>query len=287
MPQSNEIFTDTELFVPHSPLALGVDTENAPSSLTPGQNASTQSRARFTPLTFALPTSAKPACSDTSSSSPHQESIPGPLCLTNISDLGLTDRQAVEKDCTRLESVPTLYRDAHSRGCLRALLNRVSDRLDEDMADHKPSSLLLDLPLQLRNRVYAFALVEEGEVSVTPGVLQPALLRTCSQSRGEALPLCYMDTRFTINIPNCDGSLDIHWARHLRLLKHHGFSNIGAVTVGCIYSGRPNWRNLIVWLRAVYDDGEAQRAATPPHSSRYLRFVDAAHSMLNDYLDQP
>lgn len=50
----------------------------------------------------------------------------------------------------------------------------------------------MDLPPELRNRIYRCALCKEGSIAVTQvGYDRPALLQTCKQARQEALGIYY------------------------------------------------------------------------------------------------
>ena len=79
---------------------------------------------------------------------------------------------------------------------------------------------LLELPAELRDRIWKFALFEAakdgyGRFKVDIGVLQdrivqprlePDLLRICHQIRKEALPIYLMNRCFLIHVYNCDSA---------------------------------------------------------------------------------
>jgi hypothetical protein len=67
----------------------------------------------------------------------------------------------------------------------------------------------LDLPPELRNMMYKFALVEgKGNViDITPQLKPPGLLAACRQIRQECLQIWYHQNTFSIKIYDCDASL--------------------------------------------------------------------------------
>jgi len=73
---------------------------------------------------------------------------------------------------------------------------------------------LLRLPAELRNAVWEYVLVEDGEIRITPDLKQPPLLLACRQVRGETLKLWYLGYYFDVNIYNLDAGLINAWAAH-------------------------------------------------------------------------
>ena len=77
-------------------------------------------------------------------------------------------------------------------------------------------STLLELPPEIRNAFYKFALVEDHYINITPDLTQPALLRTCHFCRTEALRIWYELNHFCIIITDCDTKILEAFDRHLR-----------------------------------------------------------------------
>ncbi|KAK5111957.1 hypothetical protein LTR85_011704 [Meristemomyces frigidus] len=147
---------------------------------------------------------------------------------------------------------------------------------------------LLALPPELRNKIYEYVLIDNaGVVVVTQATVQPPLLRTCTKVRSQALPIWYADNEFEVKIRDCDGSIYVKWLRHTRSIGSKGALR----RVAWILSGRPNWTNLMAWLREQYEG----RSDLQPEFSfsgnvelpDEWRFVIAAHDMLKDYSEKP
>ena len=111
------------------------------------------------------------------------------------------------------------------------------------------SSPFMDLPGELKNRIYFYSLVKPDNVEIT--VLnwpthQPALLKTCKQIRHEALSIFYNENKISANIddwsPAVKNACHDLWARYE--LKTAQFSHY--------FTGNPNWENLLAWLKAFY-----------------------------------
>ena len=87
---------------------------------------------------------------------------------------------------------------------------------------------LLELPAELRNRIYREVLITGGCIDVTrESISQPPLLRACRQIRAEAKSIYYLENRtFYIDVPNFDPAI---------VLKFHeqasGYWNNSAVSL--------------------------------------------------------
>jgi hypothetical protein len=113
----------------------------------------------------------------------------------------------------------------------------------------RSDSPLLNLPGELRNRIYRFAIVNPLSIELDVGRWQnhqPALLRTCKQIRIEALGLFYIENKITTNIHDWDPVVKV---RCSKLLTSH---NIRSHHLYHYFTGGPNWENLLVWLKAVF-----------------------------------
>jgi len=81
--------------------------------------------------------------------------------------------------------------------------------------------MLLTLPAELRNSIYAFALILDHAVYATDGdgheQESPALLRTCKQIRTEAMGLFYsVNNMFIISIQKGEPEPATRWLAHHR-----------------------------------------------------------------------
>lgn len=105
-------------------------------------------------------------------------------------------------------------------------------------------------PGELRNRVYRYALLEEGYIEVTADNWdshQPGLLQTCKQIRTEALPIFYAENSISVNIHDWNPVVK---SRMNKLMIAH---RIKQITPCHYFTGTPHWANLEAWLKAVYE----------------------------------
>jgi hypothetical protein len=110
-------------------------------------------------------------------------------------------------------------------------------------------SPFMDLPGELKNRIYFYALVRPDNIEITalnwPNH-QPPLLKTCKQIRHEALSIFYNENRISANIddwnPEVKNACHDLWAYHD--LKSGQFSHY--------FTGKPHWQNLLAWLKAFF-----------------------------------
>jgi hypothetical protein len=111
-------------------------------------------------------------------------------------------------------------------------------------------SPLLNLPGELRNRIYRFAIISPLSIELDIGRWQnhqPALLRTCKQVRIEALRLFYIENKITTNIHDWDPVVKVRCSQLLashKIKSHHLYH---------YFTGGPNWTNLLAWLKAVFE----------------------------------
>lgn len=98
---------------------------------------------------------------------------------------------------------------------------------------------LLELPGELRNRIYRFALVNEGVIIVTAaGPSEPALLRCNKEIRQEAVTIYYRENKFKYQVRNFNGSASIPF---MAQLKTHCASKNATFKM----FGRRDWDNMV------------------------------------------
>ncbi|KAK4555969.1 hypothetical protein LTR86_007189 [Recurvomyces mirabilis] len=126
-------------------------------------------------------------------------------------------------------------------------------------------SRLLELPPELRNRIYGYYLIERGRaIIITAALKQPAMLSVCRLIRSEALDIWYQCNDFDIHITDCDAQLLRSYQKHLKfpstplsptkIVDKSGDKPGLAITV----SG-PHWENVLQWAHWAY-----QREARGP-----------------------
>lgn len=112
-------------------------------------------------------------------------------------------------------------------------------------------SLLLDLPAELRNRIYFAALVSEDPIKVDRNNFgPPEILATNRQIRAEASAIYYCDNTFRIDCTNFDSK--VLWAFIDRSAKYT--LHLPAKELECAFTGEPtSWPNLLEWVKSVRD----------------------------------
>jgi len=135
-------------------------------------------------------------------------------------------------------------------------------------ADTTTSSSLLDLPPELRLRIYDYALIsQDGFVHVTPQLKQPPLLLTSHLVRREALPIWYDGNKVAITILDCDPTLKFR--AHLCACDDKEYHMISIR-----FRGRPHWTNLRAWCHKALRD--ALELPSMPVKCSVTRVISAA-----------
>ncbi|KAK5733162.1 hypothetical protein LTR17_009903 [Elasticomyces elasticus] len=106
------------------------------------------------------------------------------------------------------------------------------------------TTTLLTLPPEIRNIIYGDVLVE-GDIYYTHELdTEPAILRTCRQTRSEASRIYYEENRFVFWINNNDASQLIKWCMSSSSRRHSKMASSVDLS--------RNWVNLLVWARAAF-----------------------------------
>lgn len=134
---------------------------------------------------------------------------------------------------------------------------------------------LLGIPPELRNHIYRYALVQDSGIQVSAQErLQPALLRTCRQTRKEASSIFYEENTFEVNTVDMKPQLPLqHWAE-----TEVGAKNPKLITINIL--GVSKWCNLKDWLEQYHSCkifGLSDAANTPVRiqcAARAFRIVD-------------
>lgn len=114
----------------------------------------------------------------------------------------------------------------------------------------------LDLPPELRNRIYRDATVSTEQIRVQDaGYARPPLLSTCRQVRSEAVAIYYAENVFKFYIQKYDSTTAFRFRSTLPELKQQPTQ-----TKDNGYSNTPHWRNLLMWLQR-YHKGEVGRVS--------------------------
>ena len=106
-------------------------------------------------------------------------------------------------------------------------------------------SPLLDLPAELRNTIFEYALVEERPINVEHLRATPQLFLVSHQVRRECVSLFYLSNSFTITLYDANPTLLGRWCKHCQSLgmRNH---DLNIEVVG--YTGM----NITRWAKMIY-----------------------------------
>jgi hypothetical protein len=104
---------------------------------------------------------------------------------------------------------------------------------------------LLELPAELRDRIYRYSLPTKEKIDITTRFELPALLQSCRQIRSETIKMWYKKNKFLITITDCDASRLVASRRHCVMV-------IGAVNIDTRLRGLPDWDNLMEWCHNTH-----------------------------------
>lgn len=106
------------------------------------------------------------------------------------------------------------------------------------------TSPLLDLPGELRNRIYRAALLEDHIDVENACFAEPGLLRTCKMIRHETGPIFYAENMFEIEVRDYDSAAIVKWTKkEKRVAKEFKVEEMSArVSRG---PQTPHWKNLV------------------------------------------
>ncbi|KAK5739638.1 hypothetical protein LTR17_005122 [Elasticomyces elasticus] len=107
------------------------------------------------------------------------------------------------------------------------------------------SSMLFELPAELRIIIWECALLEDLDIIVNKHLRIPSLLRVSKQVREETTSIWYNGNTFTHLIPDCNSSLVATWIQHCRALGFRQVRDAALVT------GHPDWPNLMKWCEVL------------------------------------
>lgn len=127
---------------------------------------------------------------------------------------------------------------------------------------HSP---LVDLPPELRNRIYEFAVSSTARITITKshGFPEPALLLTSKTIRKEAIGIFYTINGFSLSSISYDPSTCLHLHRKgLALWKTYRIDTTEK-DFSIVRSGAVSWKNLKFWIRLRYDGHDKMVLSVP------------------------
>lgn len=120
-------------------------------------------------------------------------------------------------------------------------------------AEEKPFALL-DLPAELRNSIYRYALVHTSSIDVdATGLQEPALLSVSKQVRKETAPVFWAENSFRVITVDYNITTYMQWRTMAYHALHRGEISRVIDPIGTPLSCSPHWHNLLGWLRRYHD----------------------------------
>lgn len=134
---------------------------------------------------------------------------------------------------------------------------------------------LLELPAELRNRIYELVLLSPNKINVRKNFKPPGILAASRQIRSEAWKIFFAQNDFRFIIHSCDGSLVLKWTDTI------GLRNARI----CLQpQGRPSWANLFHWMSQAYERNLAlpRKIVTPSgaHKEKTAAVITAVQNIV-------
>lgn len=116
----------------------------------------------------------------------------------------------------------------------------------------------MDLPAELRNRIFRFALLQDRMIILSAtSPSPPALLAVCCQIRSETIHVYYTENKFVLRFDDYNAeSIKTRYHVQVKYFKPKGDQTQGRTLdcgmVGMLLQGRPNWRNFVRWCELLH-----------------------------------
>ncbi|KAF7194672.1 hypothetical protein HII31_03934 [Pseudocercospora fuligena] len=121
-------------------------------------------------------------------------------------------------------------------------------------SESETSSRFLDLPGELRNRIYRLALIQKDNTRIavsSTGFERPALTRVNKQIRQESMPIFLYENKFTIDLPRFKTNSYLRFC--LLVLKFKKYGGFKKMHINFSRSDlTPSWRDLLVFMYRVH-----------------------------------
>lgn len=139
-----------------------------------------------------------------------------------------------------------------------------------DTKVRQPRCRLLELPAELRVRIYEDALLQEDRVEITKrSFAQPGLLRTCRQIRHEASTIHYNKNKFSVWALGFDsGVLKRFCTQAAGFWDNYDLERMDVVLHN--HRVQPSWGNVLKWMKAYHAD-EVMMLVCGPHVGGHER----------------
>jgi hypothetical protein len=117
-----------------------------------------------------------------------------------------------------------------------------------------PKKGFLDLPGELRNRIYRMELLQDKSIKVSKrNFTEPPLLMVCHKIRAETISIFYLENRWSLDCPDWDCSARHGFYNHVR--TRPGIDDITDLNASWTNSGSYyHKKNLLNFAKALHDD---------------------------------
>jgi hypothetical protein len=117
-----------------------------------------------------------------------------------------------------------------------------------------PTKGFLDLPGELRNRIYRMELLQDKSIKISKGKFtEPPLLMVCHKIRVETITIFYLENRWSLDCPDWDCSVRHGFYNHVR--TRPGIHDITDLNASWTNSGSYyHKKNLLIFIKALHDD---------------------------------
>ncbi|KAK5171106.1 uncharacterized protein LTR77_004250 [Saxophila tyrrhenica] len=111
-----------------------------------------------------------------------------------------------------------------------------------------PLSLQYDIPRELRDMIWEFAVVEDITIPLGSRIVEPGLLLVSKQVREEAVSIFYKKSTFAIEVSDCKYTTLSRTLSRLERQTTNRMTNVRTY----VLSKKPHWPNLLDSLKFVH-----------------------------------
>ncbi|KAI5361512.1 hypothetical protein Slin15195_G126270 [Septoria linicola] len=128
------------------------------------------------------------------------------------------------------------------------------DGAAEDASSAVDTCYFMELPGELRNRIYRFVLLQPEDIPVTSsGYERPSVLATSKTIRSEGLKIFYLENAFSIFVHNFDCTEIYRFSQQVKRFKLKVSEEESDVNIHFWTNwAQPNWPNLLLWLKRYH-----------------------------------
>lgn len=141
-----------------------------------------------------------------------------------------------------------------------------SEALAQTATASVEGSQLLQLPAELRNLIWRYAVVKSYPITVnSDGFRAPTLFAICKQTRNETVTLFFAKNVFQVIIGDYDIRAYAKWENTIYAIFSDSRDLARRITRKSKLHGTqvPNWFNLVLWTKMAYEGSVKRRMPRP------------------------